>query len=399
MEKSSTCTPVEEVKTRITKLQAFMEKNGIDGSLIVQKTDLYYFSATSQQGWLYIPVEGQPVLMIFKEYDRAVKESPLDNVVSLISPKKIPAILQEYGLSLPSRLGMELDVLPTNLYFQYTSIFRYSEVVDVSLEIRLVRSVKSDYEVELIREAARLSDKTMEKIPELLEPGKTELAVAGELEAYARSLGHQGLVRMRLFGSELFYGHLMFGASAAVPSYLSSPTGGAGVSGAIAQGPGFNTLEKKEPILVDYVFIYEGYICDHAKIFSLGRIADELLRAHDAMLDIQETAKGLVVPGVASGEVYEGMVAMVKDKGYEDYFMGASDRRIRFTGHGVGLELDEFPFMAKGQVLPIEKNMVIALEPKVIMPGKGVVGVENTHLVTGLGLETLTKFDDIVCEV
>ncbi len=399
MGKSSTCTPAEEVKARIGNFQLSMQEKGIDGSLIVQKTDLYYFSATSQQGWLYIPAVGQPLLMIFKEYDRAVLESPLENIVSLVSPKKIPETLQEYELELPSKLGMELDVLPANLYFQYSSILRTSEIVDISFEIRLVRSVKSDYEVGMIRRAAYFSDKMMAKVPELVEPGKTEVTVAGELEAYARGLGHQGLVRMRLFGSELFYGHLMSGASAAVPSYLASPTGGSGVSAAISQGPGFNTLGLNEPILVDYVFIFEGYICDHAKIFSIGRVSDELLRAHDVMIEIQEKAKEIVLPGVASGDIYEHMAAMVKDKGYEDHFMGASERRIRFTGHGVGLELDEFPFLAKGQKLPFKKNMVIALEPKIIMPGKGVVGVENTHLVTDTGLETLTQFDDRICEV
>jgi Xaa-Pro aminopeptidase len=62
----------------------------------------------------------------------------------------------------------------------------------------------------------------------------------------------------------------------------------------------------------------------------------------------------------------------------------------------VGLELDEFPFIAKGQRLPLEEGMVIALEPKTIFPGKGVVGIENMHLVTGNGLETLTKFSDQV---
>jgi Xaa-Pro aminopeptidase len=88
------------------------------------------------------------------------------------------------------------------------------------------------------------------------------------------------------------------------------------------------------------------------------------------------------------------MVAMAEEKGYGEFFMGVGDRKIRFTGHGVGLELDEFPFLAKGQKLPLARGMVLALEPKLILPGKGVVGIENTLLVTDTGLETLTKFND-----
>ena len=74
--------------------------------------------------------------------------------------------------------------------------------------------------------------------------------------------------------------------------------------------------------------------------------------------------------------------------------MGAGEDRIRFVGHGVGIELDEYPFLAKGQDLPIEKGMIIALEPKVIFPGKGVIGIENTHLVTDNGLEQLGQFNE-----
>lgn len=128
----------------------------------------------------------------------------------------------------------------------------------------------------------------------------------------------------------------------------------------------------------------------------MGDLPDELLRAHEAMLSIQDATKKLALPGVASGDLYEQMVALAEEKGYGENFMGVGDRKIRFTGHGVGLELDEFPFIAKGQNLPLETGMIVALEPKAIFPGKGVVGIENTHLVTEHGFESLTKLDERV---
>jgi len=390
-------TPAAELQGRIARLQESLRLSGVDGALIVQKTDLFYFAATAQQGWLYVPATGAPVLMIFKEFERAQAESALEDVVSLAGPKKIPDIIRERGYRLPKQLGMELDVLPVNLYRQYDSIFQDSRIVDVSTAIRLLRAVKSPYEIQLIRQAAAGSDAVSARVTGLLRAGKTEIELAGELEAYARSLGHQGIVRMRLWGSELFYGHLMAGPSAAVPSYLASPTGGAGVSPMIGQGPGFRKIEKNEPVLVDYVFALNGYLSDHARIFAIGTLPDELLRAHAAMLEIQEEVKRLAVPGAIAGDIYDQMVASAEQKGYGEWFMGVGERRIRFTGHGVGLELDEFPFLAKGQQLPLAEGMVIALEPKVVFPGKGVVGIENTHLVTASGLEPLTKFqDDIV---
>lgn len=386
--------PADELANRIVKLQKALAAREMDGALISQKTDLFYFGATSQQGWLYVPVAGKPILMIFKEFGRARQESPLDEIVSILSSKKIPEVLSKFGYSLPAVLGMELDVLPTNLYFQYCSIFKQTKIEDISFEIRWIRAVKSAFEVDKISAAAQLSDKVAAMVPELLEVGKTEVALAGELEGYARSLGHQGIVRMRMWGSELFYGHLLSGDGAAIPSYLASPTGGTGVSSAIGQGAGFRKIKSNEPVLVDYVFALDGYISDHARIFSIGRLPGELEAAHQAMLEIQDEIKSQAKPGTHTGELYELMVSLAEKKGYAENFMGVGDRRIRFTGHGVGLELDEFPFIAKGQHLALEAGMIIALEPKTIFPGKGVVGIENTHLVTENGLESLSRFPD-----
>jgi len=105
------------------------------------------------------------------------------------------------------------------------------------------------------------------------------------------------------------------------------------------------------------------------------------------------------VPGTITGDLYETMMAMAEDKGYADGFMGAAEPKIRFTGHGLGIELDEFPFIAKGQTLALEAGMLIALEPKVILPGKGVVGIENTLIVTETGLESLTLYPDTITVV
>ena len=75
-------------------------------------------------------------------------------------------------------------------------------------------------------------------------------------------------------------------------------------------------------------------------------------------------------------------------------FMGAGSERIRFVGHGIGLEVDEYPFLAAGQNLELQEGMTVALEPKLIFPDKGVVGIENAHLVTPNGLEQLGRFPD-----
>ena len=389
-------TPTNELEQRISEFQKRLKAKELDGALILQKMDLFYYSGTAQHGWLYIPALGKPLLMIFKEFERAKAESGLEQLISIISPKEIPGAIADLGYKMPKTLGLEMDVIPANLYLQFQKIFKESQLIDIALEIRLQRAVKSEYEIALIRESSKVADKLAQKVPDILKEGMTEIEFAGMVEAYARTLGHQGIIRMRLWGNELFYGHILAGPNAAVPSSLASPTGGLGANPSIAQGAGFNLIRKNEPVVVDYVFALNGYCSDHARIFVLGTLPDELLKAHDAMLEIQERVKKEAVPGSVTGEIYELMLNMAKEKGFQDFFMGATERRIRFTGHGIGLELDEFPFIAQGQKLPLQKNMVFALEPKVIMPGKGVVGIENTLLVTDSGLESLTRFDDAV---
>jgi Xaa-Pro aminopeptidase len=387
-------TPRSEIDQRLDKLRQQLEANHIDAALMVQRADLFYFSGTIQESHLWVPVDGEPILMVFRSFERAVAESPLSRIVPLDSARGVPEILGQRGYVLPQTIGMELDVLPANAFFNYQRLFEGRNLVDISNLIRLVKAVKSPYEIDWIRRAAAFSDEVAGCVPGLLREGMTELELAGLVEAEARKRGHQGIVRMRLWGSEMFYGHLMAGPSSAVPSFLSSPTGGAGVSPAVAQGPSFRPVQRHEPVFLDYVFALNGYYSDHARIFSLGKPDQELMAAHAAMLDVQDLIKNAAKPGTKSGDLYDLALERTRELGYDAYFMGVGKERIRFVGHGIGVELDDYPFLAAGQQLELQENMTLALEPKLIFPGKGVVGIENTHVVTQDGLEQLGQYQD-----
>ena len=394
MYSTDTNTPQSEIDQRIEKLRNQLEKNNIGAALMVQRADLFYFSGTIQEAHLYVPVDEEPILMVFKCLDRAIAESSLSRVVPLASPKVIPDLLHQYGYKVPPVIGMELDVLPASIFFSYQKIFDEKRLIDISHLIRLVRAIKSPYEIDMIRRAAKGSDQLAACVPEFLREGKTELELAGKVEAEARKLGHQGIVRMRYWGGEVFYGHLMAGPSSAVPSFPRSPTGGSGAGPAVAQGPGFRPIQRHEPVLVDYVFALNGYYSDHTRIFSIGKPADEMMAAHAAMLDVQAVIKEAAKPGVKSGDLYEMALARTRELGYEQHFMGVGKKRIRFVGHGIGTELDEYPFLASGQTLELQEDMILALEPKLIFPGQGVVGIENTHRITKDGLEQFGQFQD-----
>ena len=389
-------TPREELDRRIRQFQEYLAAQDIEGALILQNSDLFYFAGTIQQAHLYIPAAGAPLLMVRKSLERARAESALYSIVPLRSPREIPDHLAAHGLAMPKILGLEMDVIPATLYLNYRRLFEGIELVDVSHGIRQVRAVKSLHELTLMRQAAVLADEVAGAARGLIREGMTELDLAGRVEAEARRRGHQGVVRMRMWGGELFYGHLLAGPAAAVPSYLASPTGGTGAGPAVAQGAGFGKVQPHQPILLDYVFAWQGYIADHTRIFALGDLPDDLMAAHQAMLDLQDALKTRARPGIQAGALYDFAIQWAADKGYGDWFMGADNQRIRFIGHGVGLELDEYPFLAQGQDMALQKNMTIALEPKLIIPGKGVVGIENTHIVTDEGLEQITCFDEAI---
>ena len=394
MYNTDTHTPQSEIDQRIEKIRNRLEENNIGAALLVQRADLLYFAGSVQEAHLYIPVDEEPIFMVFKSLDRAMAESSLSRIVPLASPRAVPEFLDQYGYKVPPVIGMELDVLPANLFFSYQKVFEEKNLVDISHLIRLVRAIKSPYEIDLMRRAAERSDQVAACVPALLREGMTELELAGKVEAEARKRGHQGTVRMRYWGAEVFYGHLMAGPSGAVPSFPRSPTGGSGASPAVAQGPGFRPIQRHEPVLVDYVFALNGYYSDHTRIFSIGEPADEMMAAHSAMLDVQALIKKEAKPGVKSGDIYELAIERTRTLGYDKYFMGVGDERIRFVGHGIGSELDEYPFLASGQTLELQENMIVAVEPKLIFPDKGVVGIENTHRVTDNGLEQFGRFQD-----
>ena len=133
-------TPGAELEQRIKNLQYQLSQNGIDAALIAQRVDLLYFSGTFQQACLYIPADGDPILLVNKNTERAGAESNLATIVHLDSPKNIPDIIKAKGYDMPKNLGLELDVLPTNMFFNYQRVFNGIEIKDISYAIRLLRA-------------------------------------------------------------------------------------------------------------------------------------------------------------------------------------------------------------------------------------------------------------------
>ncbi|MCK9405922.1 MAG: Xaa-Pro peptidase family protein [Methanothrix sp.] len=384
--------PRSEIDSRIKKLQSRMD--GIDGALLFQAVDMCYFSGTAQDGLVYIPRDGEPIVMMKRSLERAKEESPLE-----VRPlKNMRNLKEDLGIKTGATIGLEMDVLPCSFYFRVNKALEDASFVDVAERIKHIRSVKSEFEIKLAKEAAQMLVEGFSTVPDHIKEGMTEVELMCRMESEMRLMGHQGSLRFRRFNSIVPIGHIMSGSSAAIPSFLASPTGGKGTSVVFPHGPGYRKIKRNEPVFVDTVGICNGYIADATRIFSLGKIEPELVQAYEASCQIEEAIAKEMMPGRTARELFELSESEGARLGYGDFLGGTVGSKCGFVGHGVGLELDEYPVLAPLDH-EIQEGMTIAVEPKIIYPGKGVLGVEDTFLTTSSGARRLTDMPLEIWEV
>lgn len=388
-------TPKAELEARIEKLQREIAEQGLDGALILLNSDLFYFTGTVQNSFLYVPAAGEPVLMIKKGLHRGSQESRLKNIVPIHSLKKIPDILAEFGYNGLSKVGLELDVLPFNLYTLYKKIFPQAELSDISPAIKEIRAVKSPYEIELLRKALVVSDQAFSTVPSLLREGMTEIELAALFEAELRKRGFAGCCKMRAFNQEFLFGDVCTGSSGFYPSYFDGPVGGSGVSLSHPKGAGWKKINRNEVVYIDYTCIIEGYTGDQTRIFCIGELSPRMVKAFEAALQIESAVLKAMKPGTLAEEPYLLALNLAEELGYKDYFMGYKDDQVKFLGHGLGLELDEWPIFAKGFKTPLVPGMTFALEPKFVFP-EGAIGTENSFVMTETGPEYLSITPEVI---
>jgi len=379
-----------EIFRRIEIFVENLSRAGVDVAIIHHNADLFYFAGTVQDGYLVVSSKGNVSLAVRRNLSRTIEQTPIKSVLLMGSMKELAEIVRDTHNGMPSSIGISMDVLPASFYlFLKDRIFPEAVYVDISMTIRLQRAVKSDEEISVMRDAAKISHAVYEAVPSLLKDGVDEWDLCVNLEAVARKNGHLGFIRLRNPRLEMYFGHVLSGPEAAIPSYGDAPTGGKGVSVAFAQGSTRKTIRCGEIVSVDTMICHHGYLNDQTRNFSLGMPPDELLRAHEFSLRLHRFFRQEARAGAVSGDIYEMMVKMVQDSNLAPYFMGTDENRVSFIGHGLGVEVDEFPFIAHRQKIVLEKGMVVALEPKFIIPGKGIAGIENTYLITENGAESL----------
>ena len=383
-----------ELKQRRDKIRVLMAQQGIDAALFTCNVNLIYTYGQVVSGFLYLPLN-DPARLFIKRPNNIEGE----HVRPIRKPEQLPDLLTELGLPLPQRLMLEGDELSFNEYRRLAACFPSAEVLPCgSSLVRQARSVKTKLEIELFRRSGLAHAKAYAQIPTVYRPGMTDRELSIEIERLMRLEGNLGIFRVFGQSMEIFMGSLLAGDNAAAPSPYDFALGGEGMDPALPGGANNTPLQEGQSLMVDLGGNFFGYMGDMSRVFSIGRLPQQAYDAHQLCLDIQDAIADMARPGVVCEDLYNKAIDMVTRAGMADYFMGVG-QKAKFIGHGIGLEINEAPVIAPRMKQELEPGMVFALEPKIVLPGVGPVGIENSWAVGAEGLEKLTICEESIIEL
>lgn len=384
----------QECLARVARLQAKLQQAGLDGALFIYPIDIYYYCATRQNSTLWVPASGEPLLLVRKSLARAQSEACIGDIRAFPRSKEFAPLLAGR-----QKIGLTYDVMPLQQFHYYRKLLPGCDFSDISLINRELRSVKSDWELERMRHGGAQLSRVFAAVADILRPGMREVDLAAEFEAHLRKIGGEGYVRMRAFNQELFMGLVVAGSSGSSGGFFDGAVTGVGMSNASPHGASGAVIEVDQPVLIDYTGVFDGYIVDMTRMFVCGALSAKLQNAFTVAGQIQDRIAAELKPGAICSELFALASKMAEEAGLGDCFMGPPGEQAKFVGHGVGLELDEFPVLAQGFDMPLRAGQTIAVEPKFVFPDLGPIGIENTYVVTDQGGEKLTVLSDALVAV
>lgn len=349
-------------QTRIKRARDLMRDEGLDMLFIGPSSDFQYFTGhptrTSERlTALLIPYDGAPTIVVPRleaplveylgdDYEYEVweeTENPIDRVVERVRRTGGEAIAindQIWG----GFLVQLQHELPNRSYHRGANV------------LKQLRSVKDQFELDLLKEASRRTDRAWEDFVRNVQViGRTEEEVAGDLKG---AMADHGM------------------PDVAFCIVASGPNG---------SSPHHHTADRRiqagDPIVMDFGGIHEGYFSDVTRTPVAGQVPDDdFTDAYNVVLEAQQAAFERVAPGVACQEIDRAARKVITDQGYGDYF-------IHRIGHGIGMTGHEDPYLVEGNEEPLQAGMVVSDEPGIYIPGKWGIRIEDSVAVTESGGE------------
>jgi Xaa-Pro aminopeptidase len=382
-----------DIPLRIEKIRCEMSAMGADACLLTSGVNLFYAAGRVLMAWMYIPESHAPILFV----RRPTGLSGAD-IVYVRKPEEIPDLLAERGIPAPKNLLLEGDSMSHSEWLRYEAVFSQAKMLNGTPAIRKARSIKTEYEIALLRHSGEIHAAVYRQIPKLYRPGMTDVALSVEIERALRLAGSYGMFRIFGQSMEIFVGSLLAGDNAGAPSPYDFGLGGSGQHPSIPVGANNTLLRSGMSVMVDMGGNFTGYMTDMTRTFSIGKLPEKACFAHQTALDIQAEVARLSQPGAVCEDIYNRALEMAAANGLGDCFMGVA-QQARFVGHGVGIEINEPPVLGARSRTLLEAGMVVAVEPKFVIEGVGAVGIENTFLVTETGAEKLTPLNEEIIDL
>ncbi len=368
---------VSEFEMRTLKAQQMMAEQKLDAIFLTTEPNVRYFSGFFTQFWesptrpwfLIVPLTGKPIAVIPEIGASGMANTWVDDIHTWASPNPVDdgiSLVADILNTLPRRygrigatLGTESYLrMPFNDFMDLSSQLNGTRFVDIATQIHRLRSIKSNAEIEKIRKACEIAHIGFANIPDHARIGQTERDICKQ---------------MRID---------MLHAGADIIKYLISGSGPDGYD-SIIMGPTDRQLNKGDVLIIDVGAVYDGYFSDFDRNFAFGHPSDATLKAYTAVYEATDAGFKAARPGATTTDVYTAMWSVMEQA-------GALGNDVGRMGHGLGIQLTEWPSNTASDNTLLEPGMVITLEPGMMYaPGKSMVHEENL-VITKNGAEYLS---------
>ena len=359
-------------KKRIEKLIQQLDNSHIDLIAINASQSLTYFTGlhfhVSERPTILLVGKGKAPAFIFPEFEyEKVNNAAFD--IALFAYPENPSTWRNifkkalrYFKGNQSMIGVEptaMRFLEINLLQLASSKIRFTSAAHI---FRNLRMIKDNEEISSIRQAIQIAQNALKNTIPFIKAGTTEQEVANEL-----------VINLLRNGSE--------------PELPFSPIIASGPNSSNPHAvPGSRKLREGDLIVIDWGARKDGYISDITRTFALGRVDDELMTIYGTVKKANETARRISPSNFISEKIDFAARDVIQEAGYGDFF-------THRTGHGIGLEAHEEPYIAAGNPTEIKSGMTFTIEPGIYISGKGGVRIEDDIVASDDGLITLTSLD------